>query len=245
VSWLPSTADGRGAPGTDRRLNDAEGMRSAPNEDWLSASAAMSECAPVEHEATYPNAVPQLQSCDRGGHVSEQRHAPRPRRVDGRILVEALDLAGTLIALLDSAGRIVSLNRACERACGWSVEEVCGRVFWSCAFVVPNEVQAITHAVRAVAVERSCNRVEWMGAPGETIPAEASYPDAPVLKPTPGDNACRSPESEPSRGSYAPFLQGVQRIDRASHLAVGELLQLRLSILHNLPSPYRFCRSLL
>jgi PAS domain S-box-containing protein len=161
VSWLPSTADGRGAPSRDRRLNDVEGPRSAPDEDWLNASAAMSVCGPVEHGATYPNAGPQSQSCERAGRVSEQRHAPRPRRVDGRILLEALDLAGTLIALLDSAGRIVSLNRACEHACGFSLEEVCGRVFWSCAFAVPDEAQAIRRAVREVAVERSCSRVEW------------------------------------------------------------------------------------
>jgi PAS domain S-box-containing protein len=142
-------------------VSDAEGTRSASKEGWLNTSAAMSVRSPVEHEASGPNAGPQSQLCDRAGHFFEQRHAPRPRRVDGRILLEALDLAGTLIALLDSAGRIVSFNRACEQACGWPAEEVCGRVFWSCAFAIPGEVQAIRHAVREVAVEPSSHRVEW------------------------------------------------------------------------------------
>jgi len=120
----------------------------------------MSARSPMEDEASHAGLHQQPKSCDRAVHVFEQRQAARPRRVDGRILLEAIDLAGTLVVLLDPAGRIVCFNRACEQVCGWSAEEVCGRPFWTCAFVLPDEMQAIRRTVREMAGGPS-NGAEW------------------------------------------------------------------------------------
>jgi PAS domain S-box-containing protein len=128
-----------------------------PNEGRLDSSAPMPVRAPMERESIPSEAGPQSKSWDRPVRVLEQRHAPGPRRVDVRILMEAIDLAGTLIVLLDPAGRVVSFNRAFEHASGWSAEEVCGHLLWTCPFVLPGDMQAI----RCTAREPSSNGLEW------------------------------------------------------------------------------------
>jgi PAS domain S-box-containing protein len=62
-----------------------------------------------------------------------------------------LDTAGALVVVLDTEGRIVRVNRACERTTGYAFDEVEGVPFWE-LFLVPEEVapvQAVFGELRA------------------------------------------------------------------------------------------------
>lgn len=53
-----------------------------------------------------------------------------------------LDTAGALIVVLDSFGRIVRFNRACEQKSGYAYHEVAGEFFWD-IFIKPEEVELL------------------------------------------------------------------------------------------------------
>ncbi len=53
-----------------------------------------------------------------------------------------LDTAGALVVVLDTQARIVRFNRACERATGYSFDEVRGEPLWD-RFLVPEDVEAV------------------------------------------------------------------------------------------------------
>src|SRR3954453_5394877 len=62
------------------------------------------------------------------------------RAVDHEVGAALVDTAQTLVCVLDSAGRIVRFNRACERVTGWTSAEVVGRD--ACETVIPPEDHA-------------------------------------------------------------------------------------------------------
>lgn len=58
------------------------------------------------------------------------------------LMAAILDTAGALIVVLDSVGRIVSFNRACEQTTGYTFDEVRGRPFWDFLLVAEEVEQA-------------------------------------------------------------------------------------------------------
>ena len=52
-------------------------------------------------------------------------------RLEPHFISAILDTVDALIVVLDPRGRIVYFNRACERASGYSCEEVIGRKLWA------------------------------------------------------------------------------------------------------------------
>ncbi|MGO9139757.1 MAG: PAS domain S-box protein [Syntrophales bacterium] len=56
-----------------------------------------------------------------------------------------LSVAGALVTVLDTEGRIVRFNGACERATGYAFPEVRGRPFWD-LFIIPEELQSVKDA---------------------------------------------------------------------------------------------------
>ncbi len=62
-----------------------------------------------------------------------------------------LDTAGSLVCVLDSAGRILRFNRACEVLTGYTFEDIRGRRFYD--FLLPKDqiepVKAALDQVRA------------------------------------------------------------------------------------------------
>ncbi|MBD2537841.1 PAS domain S-box protein [Coleofasciculus sp. FACHB-SPT36] len=62
---------------------------------------------------------------------------------DERNFVAAvLDTAATLVVVLDTQGRIVVFNQACQQTTAYSAEEVRGRPFWD-LFLLPEEVESV------------------------------------------------------------------------------------------------------
>jgi two-component system, chemotaxis family, CheB/CheR fusion protein len=83
------------------------------------------------------------------------------RRLHERVLTQALDHAGALIALLDPEGRIAYFNAGCERASGLSAHEAAGRVFWSCPFLHAGENASVERALREAASASRSDSAEW------------------------------------------------------------------------------------
>jgi PAS domain S-box-containing protein len=52
------------------------------------------------------------------------------------------DTFGALVVVLDTQGRIVGFNRACERMTGYAFDEVQGRHVWE-IFLIPEEIEAV------------------------------------------------------------------------------------------------------
>src|SRR5690349_18693628 len=82
--------------------------------------------------------------------LRERRQTQGTRRADERVLMQALAATGALIALLDRSGRIEYFSGACERTSGYDSDEVSGRLFWACPFVVPDEIESISQTLRAL-----------------------------------------------------------------------------------------------
>ncbi len=57
-------------------------------------------------------------------------------------ITTVLDTMGSLAVVLDREGRIVRMNRACERLTGYTFAETEGRIFWD-VFVVPDEIPMV------------------------------------------------------------------------------------------------------
>lgn len=57
-------------------------------------------------------------------------------------LAAVLSVGGALVVVLDTEGRIVRFNEACENVTGWSFSEVKGKYIWD-IFLVPEEIDAV------------------------------------------------------------------------------------------------------
>jgi PAS domain S-box-containing protein len=62
--------------------------------------------------------------------VSEQKAAEDALRAERDFSTAILETTGALIVVVDREGRITRANRACEATTGYTVAELCGRVFW-------------------------------------------------------------------------------------------------------------------
>ena len=64
-----------------------------------------------------------------------------------------LDTVGALVVVLDTDGRIVSFNRACEQIIGFSLDEVRRRYFWE-LFLIPEEIEPVKAVFEALKTGR-------------------------------------------------------------------------------------------
>jgi len=74
--------------------------------------------------------------------VTEARRAQQALLRERDWASTILDTVGSLVVVLDREGRIISFNRACEKATGYSFEEVIGRPIWD-LFIPPDEVEQV------------------------------------------------------------------------------------------------------
>jgi PAS domain S-box-containing protein len=77
----------------------------------------------------------------RDSHAWEMPPEEKLRR-EPAFVSEVLKTVGALVAVLDREGRIVSFNRACEEATGYSMAEVKGKCVWD-FLLVPDEVEPV------------------------------------------------------------------------------------------------------
>lgn len=62
-------------------------------------------------------------------------------------ITTVLETSGALVVVLDTEGRIIRFNRACEQTTGYAFDEVAGRHFWD-LFLVPEEAEPVKAVFR-------------------------------------------------------------------------------------------------
>jgi PAS domain S-box-containing protein len=70
-------------------------------------------------------------------------------RKERNFVSAVLDTVGALVVVLDTEGRIVSFNRACEQIIGFSLAEVRCRYFWE-LFLIPQEIEPVKAVFEAL-----------------------------------------------------------------------------------------------
>ncbi|MBD2040472.1 PAS domain S-box protein [Microcoleus sp. FACHB-672] len=74
--------------------------------------------------------------------ISERKRAEEALRKERDFTAAVLDTIGSLVVVLDRQGRIVSFNRACEQATGYTFNEVKGAYVWD-KFIPPEQVEPV------------------------------------------------------------------------------------------------------
>jgi two-component system NtrC family sensor kinase len=72
--------------------------------------------------------------------ITSRVQAEEALRTERNFVATVLDTVGALVVVLDTAGKIVRLNRAFEELTGYSGDELRGRVFWE-IFIAAEEVE--------------------------------------------------------------------------------------------------------
>jgi PAS domain S-box-containing protein len=72
--------------------------------------------------------------------ISDLKHTEEALQQERNFVSTILETVGALVAVLDSDGRIVRFNRACELTTGYSLEEVRGKQIWD-FFLQPEEIE--------------------------------------------------------------------------------------------------------
>lgn len=75
-------------------------------------------------------------------HAIERKRTEESLRRERDFAATILDIAGSLVVVLDSDGRIVRFNRACEETTGYSFKEVHGRRLWD-FLLLPEDAAAM------------------------------------------------------------------------------------------------------
>jgi|GEM_PF-2607691 len=89
-------------------------------------------------------------------------------REERNFTTAVLDTAGALVVVLDTGGRVVQFNRACEQTTGYSFAEVRGRFFWE-VFIVSEDMDRVMPAFQELVSGDFPNTLEnfWLTKRGE------------------------------------------------------------------------------
>ena len=99
--------------------------------------------------------------------ISERKRTEQTLQKERDFIDAVLEIAGTLVVVLDREGRILRFNRACEQTTGYSSEEVLGRYIWD-LFVPPDEVDEVKTVFKRLRGGEPRNDYEnyWKGKDG-------------------------------------------------------------------------------
>jgi two-component system cell cycle sensor histidine kinase/response regulator CckA len=74
--------------------------------------------------------------------ITERKRAENALRAERNLVSAILDTAGALVIALDTQGRVIRFNRACEQVTGYTFEDVEGRPLWD-VLPPPDEVAPV------------------------------------------------------------------------------------------------------
>ncbi len=74
--------------------------------------------------------------------ISERKLAEEALKRERNFVSAILDTEGALVVVLDTEGRIVRFNRACEQVTGYTFSEVMGKHFWD-IFLISEEIERV------------------------------------------------------------------------------------------------------
>jgi len=92
----------------------------------------------------------------------------RELTAERNFIAAVLNTTGALVVVLDSGGRIVRFNRACERATGYSFDEVKGKPVWD-LFLPPELVEPVKAVFQELCTRKLPNEAEdyWITKGGD------------------------------------------------------------------------------
>lgn len=82
--------------------------------------------------------------------ISQRKQAEHALRTERNFVSAVLDTVDALIVVLDTTGRIIRFNRACEEKSGYAFNEVRGKTIWD-TFLPPEEAPMVQRAFQQVA----------------------------------------------------------------------------------------------
>ena len=102
-----------------------------------------------------------------GFDITELKRTEEALQEERNVVSAILHTVGALVVVLDSSGRIVRFNRACEEVSGYPFAEVKGKYFWDLC-VVPEEAERFKVIVEQLRVEQSAKDYEtsWVARDG-------------------------------------------------------------------------------
>jgi PAS domain S-box-containing protein len=102
-----------------------------------------------------------------GFDITELKRTEEALQEERNVVSAILHTVGALVVVLDSSGRIVRFNRACEEVSGYPFAEVKGKYFWDLC-VVPEEAERFKIIVEQLRVEQSARDYEtsWVARDG-------------------------------------------------------------------------------
>jgi PAS domain S-box-containing protein len=106
-------------------------------EEALRQTLAELEVRVRERTAALQQANAHLQA-----EIAERQRAEAALAKEHDFVAAVLDTVATLVVVLDTQGRIVRFNRACEQTTGYAADEVQGRYVWD-LFLVPEEAEGV------------------------------------------------------------------------------------------------------
>ncbi|HZD31751.1 MAG TPA: PAS domain S-box protein [Candidatus Angelobacter sp.] len=118
--------------------------------------------------------------------VSDLKRTEEELQEERNVVSAVLDTVGALVVVLDHEGRIVRLNRACERMTGRSFEKACGKPIWD-LFVAPEEREQFIDLFRQICGDSSRTEHEssWIASDGNARTIAWSLAVLPAAKQTP------------------------------------------------------------
>jgi PAS domain S-box-containing protein len=80
------------------------------------------------------------------------KSAEQKLEIERKIISKVIDTTASLIVVLDSQGRIVRFNKACEKTTGYSTAEVVNKYVWD-LFLIPEEIEPVKTVFTKLSVE--------------------------------------------------------------------------------------------
>ena len=80
------------------------------------------------------------------------KSAEQKLEIERKIISKVIDTTASLIVVLDSEGRIVRFNQACEKTTGYSTAEVLNKYVWD-LFLIPEEIEPVKTVFTKLSVE--------------------------------------------------------------------------------------------
>lgn len=102
-----------------------------------------------------------------GFDITDLKRTEEALQEERNVVSAILDTVGALVVVLDTEGRIVRFNRACEQMTGYSFEEVRGRCIWD-LFLVPEDVGRFKTSFQQTRADQHPNEYEscWVSRNG-------------------------------------------------------------------------------
>lgn len=102
-------------------------------------------------------------ACD----ITQQKDVEQALQEERNVIEAILDTVGALVVVLDSEGRIIRLNRACEQTSGYRFEQVRGKHVWD-FFWTPEDAKRFRRVVQGLRTDprRSDLESHWLTQDG-------------------------------------------------------------------------------